>query len=189
MIRAVALLALPLALGACRDDVAQMPDPVPLTAQATSYFCKMQVIAHPGPKAQVHLEGLPGAPLFFAQVRDAVAYLRLPEQSNPVLAVYVSDMDAATDWDNPGTDNWILADDAFYVVGSDRQGGMGGDELVPFGTDEGARAFVGDHGGQVMRLGAIPDAAVLDMRAPAPVGDSDYMTRLRALGQDDGETK
>ncbi len=188
MIRALGVLALSVLVAGCRDDVAQLPVPVPLDAQATSYFCQMQVTAHPGPKAQVHLEGLPGTPLFFAQVRDAVAYLRLPEQSNPVAAVFVSDMGAAPGWDNPGANNWILADDALFVVGSDRQGGMGGSELVPFATEAAAQAFIAEHGGQAMRMADIPDAAVLD----APVrddDDSDYTARLRALAVDDGETK
>ena len=66
-----------LALAACKEEVVQTTDPVGLTAESIGHFCQMNLLEHPGPKAQVHLEGLPGAPLFFSQVRDAVAYARL----------------------------------------------------------------------------------------------------------------
>ncbi|WP_370878626.1 nitrous oxide reductase accessory protein NosL [Pararhizobium capsulatum] len=35
-------------------------------------------------------------------------------------------------WERPGNGNWILASNAFYVVGSARQGGMGAPETVLF---------------------------------------------------------
>ena len=61
---------------------------------------------------------------------------------------------------------------------------MGADEMVPFATEAGAQAFATTHGGKVLRMGDIPDTAVL---APAsgPIAapddaDADYLERLKA---------
>ncbi|WP_149139889.1 nitrous oxide reductase accessory protein NosL [Gemmobacter caeruleus] len=181
-----ALLLILLALAACRDEVAQSVTPVALTAEAVGHYCQMNLIEHPGPKAQIHLEGLPGAPLFFSQVRDAIAYARLPEQSHRILAIWVNDMGApGATWDQPGTENWIDAGAAHYVVGAAVEGGMGAPELVPFADAARARAFAADHGGVVMALPAIPDTQVM-----APVADTaddaDFTRRLRDLSQRTG---
>ena len=114
-----------LALGACKEEMVQNTDPLPLAPETLGYFCQMNLLEHEGPKGQAHLEGLPGAPLFFSQVSDLVTYLRLPEQSNTVLAIYVSDMDRAKSWAEPGADNWTLAPEAWFVMGSKQAGGMG----------------------------------------------------------------
>ncbi|MEZ5776954.1 MAG: nitrous oxide reductase accessory protein NosL [Paracoccaceae bacterium] len=173
-------------VAACRDD-AVPPPPVSMTETAVGFYCQMELEEHPGPKAQVHLKDV-SAPLFFAQVRDALAYQRMPEQSHEIAATYVSDMDRAPSWADPGEDNWIAAKDAYYVVGSDRAGGMGAAETVPFASPDGARDFANAHGGQVMRMTDIPDDALL---APADTGpatgdaDDDYAERLRALMQKD----
>ena len=83
-----------LLLTACKEQ-APIPLPVAMTADSTGYFCQMDILGHPGPKAQVHLATYPGKPLFFSQVKDAVAYLRMPEQIDTVTVTYVSDMGAA----------------------------------------------------------------------------------------------
>jgi len=150
-----------LLLAACKEEVASVPAPVPLDADATSYFCQMEVGGHPGPKAQIHLEGFP-APIFFAQVRDALAYLRSPERTAPVVASYVSDMGApAATWEEPGAENWILLDGATLVVGSDRVGGMGAPEIAPFSERAKAEEFIAAHGGAMVPLSEVPDDAVL----------------------------
>lgn len=174
-------LLLVLALAACKEEVAQNVDPVPMTAETLGYFCQMNVLEHEGPKGQVHLDGLPGAPLFFSQVSDTVAYLRLPEQSNRVLAVYVSDMGApGASWDQPGADNWTDATKAHFVVGSDAVGGMGAPEIVSFADPAAAAAFAAEHGGSVMDLDDIPDSAAIAPVAD-PGGDDDYARRLKSL--------
>lgn len=180
------LLVLLMGLAACREEVAQDTAPVELNAQTLGHFCQMNLLEHPGPKAQVHLEGMPGTPLFFSQVRDAIAYARLPEQDGVILAIYVNDMSApGATWDVPGATNWIPADTAHYVVGSKAEGGMGAPELVPFGDPEKAAAFAADNGGTVMALAAIPDEAVIaPVALEGDIGasdDGDYDQRLRAL--------
>ncbi|OYX41684.1 MAG: copper resistance protein CopZ [Rhodobacterales bacterium 32-67-9] len=179
-----ALLVL-LLLAACKEE-AQDLSPVNLTEAAVGHYCQMNILEHPGPKAQVHLEGFPGKPLFFSQVRDAVAYSRLPEQDGVILAVYVNDMGATgATWEEPGIANWIPASDAHYVVGSSVEGGMGAPELVPFADLASATAFADQRGGRVVTLSDIPDAAVM---APVALdgetgadGDADFNARLKRL--------
>ena len=187
MTRLLCILAL-LTLSACKEELVQDTSPLPLTVEAVGHFCQMNVFEHDGPKAQAHLDGLPQMPLFFSQVRDVVAYIRLPEQTHEVLAIWVNDMgtEGAT-WTDPGTTNWIAADAAHFVVGSRVIGGMGAPEIVPFADVTKANSFVAQNGGQVMRLAEIPDAAVL-----APVimdsdsDDADFEERLRKLARASG---
>lgn len=176
-----------LLLAACQEELVQSTDPVALTPESVGHFCQMNLLEHEGPKAQIHLEGLPGAPLFFSQVRDAVTYMRLPEQSHPILAVWVSDMGApGATWADPGAENWIDATTAHYVVGADVEGGMGAPELVPFADLVAAQAFTADHGGSIMDLAAIPDAAIIAPDTRAPEDEDDYARRLRALSEKAG---
>ncbi len=144
-----------LLLAACGEEEAQIPDPIPLTAEVASHYCLMQVDAHGGPKAQIHLEGLPD-PIFFAQARDGLAYLKGSERLLPVLVTYVSDMAAAPSWDAPGANNWIDAKTAHFVVGSDAVGGMGAPEVAPFSNKEAAARFAALRGGSVVSLDEIP---------------------------------
>jgi len=154
-----ALLLLPLA--ACEEDpVARAPAPVPMTDEALGHYCQMNLSEHPGPKAQVHLDGM-AAPLFFSQVRDAIAYQRMPEQTHRITAIYVSDMTAAPSWEDPGFDNWIAASSAYFVVGSRVAGGMGAPELVPFSVRADAVSHAARNGGEVLQLDQIQDHDVL----------------------------
>jgi len=157
--RYLALIAM-LALGACQEEEARAPDPVTMTDEALGHFCMMQLDQHPGPKAQIHLSGLPD-PIFFSQVRDALAYLKGPERDAEIAAVYVSDMGAAPSWDAPGNDNWTEARTAHFVVGAGVTGGMGAPEIVPFSDADAARVFADREGGEVMTLAAIPPETVL----------------------------
>ncbi len=154
------LLPCLLLLAACKEDVAAIPDPTPMTDTALSYFCQMNVSEHGGPKGQIHLEGYPG-PIFFAQVRDLVAYLKSPERDADILAVYVSDMGAAPSWADPGAENWIAAETAHFVVDAGVAGGMGAPEIVPFATPDAAQGFIDQYGGVAMPLDTIPDAAAI----------------------------
>lgn len=160
MIQRLAFLAALLALAACNAQNAGPPSPVTMTEEALGHYCQMNLLEHPGPKAQVHLSGI-SEPLFFSQVRDAIAYQRMPEQSHAITAIYVSDMAAAPSWELPGADNWIAADSAVFVVGATVVGGMGAPELVPFSSPETAQAFIAEHGGTPVKLEAVPDAMVL----------------------------
>lgn len=152
-------LLIVLLLAGCREEAAILPAPVPLDADARSHYCLMQLTGHGGPKAQIHLEGYPD-PIFFAQVRDGLAYLRGAEREARVLITYVSDMGAAPVWEEPGAENWIALENAHFVVGADVTGGMGAPEIVPFADPAKAAEFAALRGGDVMALSAIPDATL-----------------------------
>ncbi|MCC5988714.1 MAG: nitrous oxide reductase accessory protein NosL [Pararhodobacter sp.] len=195
MIR-LSLLALPLAaltlLPGCREETAALPEPVAMTEEAVGHYCQMHLLEHAGPKAQVHLDGNP-YPLFFSQVRDAIAYQRMPEQSHFIAAIYVSDMGAeGATWQDPGAMNWIEAGQAHYVVGAAIEGGMGAPELVPFAERERAESFAAEHGGQVLALAEIGDGEVLaPVEFEGDIGaddddEGDFEERLRALSGQSG---
>ncbi len=148
-------------LSACQEEEAKLPPaPVELTQTALSYFCQMNIAEHGGPKGQIHLEGF-AAPLFFAQVRDLVAYLKGPERDADITAIYVSDMGAAISWAEPGSDNWVAANEAFFVINSPVAGGMGAPEIVPFARADDAEKFTARYGGTVTSLANIPAEAAL----------------------------
>ena len=157
----IALSLLAVALAGCQEQTAQnKPQPVALTETAAGHYCQMTVLDHDGPKAQIHLAGNPH-PLWFTQVRDAVAFTRLPEEPKDYVAIYVNDMSKAESWAAPGADNWIDVADAWFVIGSKRSGGMGAPEAIPFGSREGADAFAAENGGAIMRFDDIPSDYVL----------------------------
>ena len=189
-LRSALILVALLLLTACKEEASQTVAPKDMTPETLGHYCQMNLLEHPGPKAQVFLEGNP-APLFFSQVRDAIAYTRAPEQVAPIVAVYVNDMGVAgATWERPGDGNWIPADKAFYVVGSARRGGMGAPETVPFSSRESAQAFALVEGGRVLMLADIADDMVLtpvETGAEPEADDEDYLDRLRALPRPAGD--
>lgn len=160
------IIMIALALSACsKDEYANTPLPREINGQATGYYCGMTVADHEGPKAQVHLQGV-AEPLWFVSVRDAIAFTFLPEEPKNIAAIYVTDMSLA-DWQHPETEklNWIDAKQAFYVIDSNKNGGMGAAEVVPFRKREDAEAFVNMHAGQIIALADIPENYVLGYKA------------------------
>lgn len=145
---AVAVLGL-LLLGACSEEEAAAPPPQAIGGDETGHYCGMLLAEHAGPKGQILLKS-GGDPVWFSSVRDTFTFLRLPEEPKDVAAVYVSDMAKAPSWEEPGAANWVRAEDAFFVVGSTRQGGMGGPEAVPFSDEAAAQAFAAANGGRVV---------------------------------------
>lgn len=163
--------ALCLTLAACEDKKAEVkPVPFHLTEEAIGNYCGMNVLEHAGPKGQIILKGYPD-PVWFSSVRDTIAFTMLPDEPRDISAIYVSDMAKTENWDNPGADNWVDAQEAFYVIGSKKRGGMGTDEAVPFSTKEAAEAFIGKNGGNIVSFKDIPQTYILgsgDMEIPEP---------------------
>jgi copper chaperone NosL len=146
----IVCLALALLTPGCsKEDTASIPQPQAIATDSTGYYCGMLLSEHAGPKGQILLQS-GKAPVWFSSVRDTFTFLRLPEEPKDIAAIYVSDMAKAPSWEHPGESNWIIAADAVFVVGSDREGGMGGAEAVPFGTQAAADAFAAEHGGRVV---------------------------------------
>ena len=161
MRRALALLTIAMlalsGLAGCGDDdeVIAKPAAVEPTREASGHYCGMILLDHKGPKAQVHLPD-EAEPVWFSSVRDAIAFTMLPEEPKNYTAVYVNDMGVAQ-WDAPEPGTWIDANGAHYVIGSDRMGGMGVPEAVPFAERDAAERFVAEHGGRIVALTNVPE--------------------------------
>ncbi len=154
-----AALLLTLLLAGCNRPAAA-PPPQEVSEDATAQFCGMLLSEHAGPKGQIFVRDQP-APFWFASVRDAIAFLRLPEMPKNVVAIYVNDMARARDWAHPEKGTWIDAKRAFYVIGSAQRSGMETAEAVPFGDAAAAQRFATAHGGRVVGLNDIPNSYVL----------------------------
>ncbi len=170
----VLLVAFALPLAACGDDKsAAPPPPRPLDPDALAYYCGMVVADHPGPKGQIILTDRDD-PIWFSSVRDAIAFTLSPSEPRNIAAFYVNDM-TDTDWNKPGPDTWIDAYRAWYVIGSDKRGGMGAPEAIPFKEKAAAEAFAATHGGSVVSFDAMPKDYILkvpDAMPKSPDGGS-----------------
>lgn len=159
-------------VAACNAEQAAVapPAPIEVTQEATGHYCGMLLVDHDGPKGQIHLEGRE-QPVWFTSVRDTIAFTRLPEEPRDISAIYVHDMARAGDWNQPEPGAWTEARDAWFVIESDRRGGMGAPEAVPFSEQEAAETFRSAHGGRLVRLDDIPDDYVLGPVELAPVSE------------------
>jgi len=175
-------LLLAAALAGCGEkQAAQLPPPHALTAEAIGHYCGMNLLEHPGPKAQILVRSLI-EPVWFSTARDAIAFTMLPDEPKDIAAIYVSDMGKAPSWDKPGADNWVEARKAVFVIGSRATGGMGGDEAVPFSDRGAAETFAAKNGGQIVALADVPRDYVLGSGADKSAADAD------AHGADRGPT-
>ncbi len=155
----LSLLLLIFFLVACdKQPAGEIPAAQKLTREANGYYCLMTVVNHNGPKGQIILTDQ--KVLWFTSVRDTISFTLSPEEPKNIAAIYVNDMTDAN-WDDPGADNWINAHDAWYVLGSNRSGGMGAPEAVPFATKEKAESFIVKHGGTVHTFDSIPRDYIL----------------------------
>jgi copper chaperone NosL len=157
--RSLLLTGLGLLVAACKKQTAGTapPSPRPISAAANAEFCGMGLLEHPGPKAQIFVRDRPD-PYWFSTVRDAIAFMRLPEMPKDITVIWVSDMARSHDWQQP--DAWVDGSQATYVIGSRRRSGMETDEAVPFGDAAAARLFAETEGGRVVRLSEIPSSYI-----------------------------
>ncbi|MGE5548684.1 MAG: nitrous oxide reductase accessory protein NosL [Solirubrobacterales bacterium] len=163
---ALALVVL-LMVGACGDKgKAPPPPPAAMGSDAVGHYCGMTLADHPGPKGQIQVKSRK-EPYWFSSARDTLAFTMLPEEPKDIAAIYVTAMDKAASWEQPGQAAWVDAHAASYVVGSDAKGGMGQNEVVPFTTPEAAEAFARQHGGQVYGFDRVPHDKVLGEDTPA----------------------
>lgn len=153
------VLLMVLMLAACGKQQAEAPPPPqPVPADAVGHFCNMAMGEHSGPKGQIILKSQP-QPVWFTSARDAIVFTMLPEEPKDIRAIYVSDMAKSKSWDQP--DAWVDAKKAFFVIGSSHQGGMGGNETVPFSDRAGADRFAHENGGTVVEFQHLPKEYIL----------------------------
>jgi len=147
-------------VGCNAEKTAEAPPPQAMTDAAIGRYCGMNVMEHPGPKGQIILASQKEA-VWFSSARDAISFTLLPEEPKDIRAIYVSDMAKAATWDEPGTTNWVDARQASFVIGSRKQGGMGGEEAVPFSDRAAAEKFAAENGGRVVAFTEVPKDYVL----------------------------
>jgi len=167
ILAALALLAILLAEACGEDETAAAPPPVALTQDAIGHYCGMALVEHDGPKGQILLRGS-DRPVWFSSARDTIAFTMLSEESKAIRAVYVSDMAKAESSTRPGATNWVEARSAHFVLGSDRRGGMGAEEAVPFSDKAAAERFAAEHGGRVLAFAEVPRDWTLGDGGTAP---------------------
>jgi len=159
----LAILGLLLLFAGCGEgSVAVAPQPREPDSHAIGYYCRMTLTEHVGPKGQLLLKGWQD-PLWFTSVHDAFVYVAqdLVNESE-VAGFWVNDMGQGT-WEKPAPGSWIDAKSAIYVVESQKSGGMGGSEAVPFKERAQAQAFADTFGGRIVgyqeALALMPEAA------------------------------
>ena len=154
------LLAWPLlGLPGCKKQGVQaaVPPPQEISSETVGQFCGMILAEHAGPKGQILVRDKKD-PYWFASVRDTIAFTRLPEMPKSIVAIYVSDMARARNWEQPEPGTWVEAGKAWYVIGSRRRSGMSTEEAVPFGEQAAAARLAAEEGGSVVRLTGIPNS-------------------------------
>lgn len=156
-------LVLSVVLSGCFEQAKkEMPTPQEFTSEDAGQICGMLLSDHAGPKGQIHLR-VQQQPMWFTTVRDTISYLRMPDSASQIAVTYVSDMGKAQSWAVPGPDTWVKVEDAFFVINSERQGGMGAPEAIPFSQREDAEAFLQKHGGAIVRLQDISDIYLTEL--------------------------
>ncbi|QVQ27137.1 nitrous oxide reductase accessory protein NosL [Achromobacter deleyi] len=152
------ILALLLALSACRgeDPRAETPAPSAITAEAVGHYCGMTLQDHAGPKGQIFVRGS-SAPVWFSSIKQVFAYTLLPEEPKGISAIYVNDMAAAGPDGAADPASWIDAKLAYYVIEGSFVGGMGAADAMPFSDKTRALAFAQAHGGRVVSFSEMPE--------------------------------
>ncbi|WP_280546878.1 nitrous oxide reductase accessory protein NosL [Halomonas sp. 11-S5] len=93
-------------------------------------------------------ESVDVAPCAPSVTMNLFAFLKQPENETRLSHAYVHDI-GVTSWGKPSDEAFILASDAWYVVGHDRRGSMG-HTLASFAEQADAEAFREAHGGELV---------------------------------------
>lgn len=144
-----------LLLAGCSEpeqQVTEKPAAIHFDSGDECHVCGMAITRFPGPKGeaitareqQVHK---------FCSTRDMFSWALQPENAKRDHTLYVHDM-AQTDWEHPDDTALIDAREAYFVVGSERTGAMG-PTLASFASEESAKGFANEFGGEVVGFGDV----------------------------------
>lgn len=156
------IVVISLFLSGCSGNTDEVVPPTPqeITQDSVGHFCGMDLIEHDGPKGQIFVKGN-DKPLWFSTIRQVMAYSILPDSPKGLSAIYVTDMSKVENLHQPETGSWMKAVDAYYVTESSFQGGMGGEDPLPFSNEAQALAFIQEHGGRIQRFGEMSEDYIL----------------------------
>lgn len=107
----------------------------------------MVIIDYKGPKAQILWKN--GNRTFYCEVREAFFEKFDVIKKKQIIVVFVQDF-SFLEWGSY-KDKWILADDAFYVIDSKKNGAMG-ITYVPFLDYDEAKLFKSKFGGVILKF-------------------------------------
>ena len=116
------------------------------------HLCGMLIGEFPGPKGEMYLRRDPQIKKF-CSTRDMLSFYLQPENTHHAEVMFVHNM-AVTPWDNPDDKVFIDAKTAWYVSGMNKKGAMGG-TLASFSTEEAARQFIVESGGELLSFDQI----------------------------------
>lgn len=160
------LMAAGILLTGCGENGnGQSAPPPPQTAipqDAVGHYCGMFLFEHKGPKGQILLRDRE-TPVWFTTIREVFAYIHLPEESKAIAAAYVQDMARMQADGTLPDDSWMNARDAWYLIHSRYEGGMGTLDALPFGTQEAAQAFRQREGGEIVRFDDMPEEYIFGL--------------------------
>jgi len=147
--RFITITSLLFLLLACsnNEQINKSVTPVAFKDSDICHTCGMMVVAYPGPKGQVFEQGNSQI-LKFCSTSDMMIWYMGHENQNPVLKMYVHDM-AKSPWHKPDDKHLIPAKEAYYVIGSSKNGSMG-PTLATFSDSKVAEGFAGEYGGRVL---------------------------------------
>ncbi|MDR2219854.1 MAG: nitrous oxide reductase accessory protein NosL [Methylobacillus sp.] len=157
LIRLVPALVLAILVTACGKPETTAVEPLAIQSGTACSLDGMILADFPGPKAQIHYAS--GEPDFFCDTMEMFSIYLQPEQQKRITGIFTQDM-AKENWDKP-EGHWIDAKQAWFVVGSSRQGSMG-HTIASFAERADADAFATQYGGKVYAFSEItPDIADL----------------------------
>ncbi|WP_404375840.1 nitrous oxide reductase accessory protein NosL [Vreelandella aquamarina] len=138
-----------LLLSGCNSatESADLAPPQPIHDDDICHVCGMLIQPFEGPKGQAFMEGRSNA-YKFCSTLDMFVFLQQPENQAQLSHAYVHDI-GVTRWESPSDEAFILAKEAWYVIGHNRRGSMG-HSLAPFSTREDATHFIEVHGGDII---------------------------------------
>jgi len=155
-IRLVFFMCFATALSACNKPAAPVA-PQAITAGTSCSLDGMVLSEFPGPKGQIHYAT--GEPDFFCDTMEMFSIYLQPEQKKRITGIFTQDM-GTTDWEKP-KDNWIDARQAYYVLGSKKNGSMG-PTIASFSLHQDAENFTKQFGGKVLKFDQVtPEMADL----------------------------
>ncbi|HQN47678.1 MAG TPA: nitrous oxide reductase accessory protein NosL [Rugosibacter sp.] len=133
-------------LAACNEP-AEPVMPQEITAGTSCSLDGMTLADFPGPKAQIQYAT--GNPDYFCDTMEMFSIYLQPEQKKRITGIFTQDM-GKTSWEKP-QGHWIDAKQAFYILGSKKNGSMG-PTLASFALQQDAEKFAHKFGGRVLHF-------------------------------------
>ncbi len=149
--RKLLMMSAALLMAACSQPQAKVAEvQAHVEQQDRCHLCGMVLVRYPGPKGVANLTS--DQQLKFCSTRDLFEFVLQPDKGRQVVQAMVHDM-GGNDWQHPN-DQFVTAEDAWYVYGSDRPAAMG-PALASFASEASAQAFADEFGGRLFRFDEI----------------------------------